>query len=125
MFYTGNARVTLSRRSSSIVAINLAEDHEMTNRRPILHSLRRIDAGTGPPLCRLLRRGFKFSIQGRVLVAHWPRASGDSTLLHTPCHSSTCPAATLEPSSGPPPVLRMKSLARRALSAQGTLHISP
>jgi hypothetical protein len=72
-----------------------------------------------------LRRRFKFSIRGRVLVAHWPRASGDSALLHTPCHSSTCPGATLEPSSGPPPVVRMKSLARRALSGQGTLHISP
>jgi hypothetical protein len=57
-------------------------------------------------------------------VFHWPRASGDSTILHTPCHSSTCPAATFEPSSGPPP-LRMKSLARRALSVQGTVHISP
>jgi uncharacterized protein YjbI with pentapeptide repeats len=34
-------------------------------------------------------------------VFHWPRASGDSTILHTPCHSSTCPAATFEPSSGP------------------------
>jgi hypothetical protein len=32
MFSTGNARAAPSRRSSSIVAINLAEDHEMTNR---------------------------------------------------------------------------------------------
>jgi hypothetical protein len=32
MFSTGNVRAAPSRRSSSIVAINLAEDHEMTNR---------------------------------------------------------------------------------------------